>query len=500
VHQNWSSVLLTPFTTEEVSTDHSLLDQQEAELKLEKDLFLKDREYRPSTSQPHFLSSIDSLLAFLNYLRQAPEGTYENLYADAEATAALPREVRLVGKGLSFVVQSEKGRHFPGLRSQPASSSQVVAVKIPRIERREIVNFDPEIEPRCLRAIAWECHVLSHPSIRKCKNIIDIYGITWRQAFTGTSGKRRLLPAIVMEFANEGALSAYFSPANFCLSYPTKMKLILDVAKGLEIIHRHGIIHGDLKAENVLICTEASGELVAKLSDFASAIHDFGPERRVRMPGRSPPWDAPEVRHGTILLSALHKTDIYSFGLLAWRIMLEGQTPFDENTEIQRPLGFDEILQAKDRQAKLSLIQNLKDREDDDLLAKIKDSLSVPDLQKHELSKLLDATIRYRDIDRIDSIQKLLGYFEAITETVIKSETTGQDALGDTGSQQTETRHHLKGANNNRSFKDAHEIWQVDQKFLSSAQDSSRASAGVGAQKTYVSSTFVINTKYMLKN
>ena len=56
------------------------------------------------------------------------------------------------------------------------------------------------------------------------------------------------------------------------LSYHTRWELVLGIAEGLRTLHRHGIIHGDVKAENVLLNIEANCELIAKLADFACPI------------------------------------------------------------------------------------------------------------------------------------------------------------------------------------------------------------------------------------
>lgn len=248
-------------------------------------------------SRPHMISSINSLLDFVNYYSMLPVENMPNLYKDENTSGFLyDPDINIVGRGLSFVVQAEKNYPVPDYLMDRIPSWQgrnskplVAAVKIPRIDKRELLHPNVNIETRCLRAIAWECHVLSHPSIRACRNIIDLFGITWRPAFARNAGKRRLLPALVLEFASEGTLSNIFKSGTFCLTYATKLGLILDVAIGLEVLHRHGIVHGDVKAENVLLTSNSEGELVAKITDFACSIHDFGATGQQRMPGKSPP-------------------------------------------------------------------------------------------------------------------------------------------------------------------------------------------------------------------
>ena len=397
--------LLTPFSTQiGAGEQQPWLPPQIAALEEE---FFKTR--------PHKISSIDSLLSFVDYYFAIPVENIPNLYAEENVSGFLyDPEVSILGMGMSFVVQAEKNYPIPEyiMERVPswqrrASKPSVVAVKVPRIDRRESLHPDENVEKRCLRAIAWECHVLSHPSIRACKNIISMFGLTWRPAFAGKGGKRRLLPSLVLEFASEGNLSNFFKSSTFCLAYTTKLGLVLDIARGLEVLHRHGIIHGDVKAENVLLTFDSDGTLIAKLADFACSIHDFGDTGQQWMPGRSPPWDAPEVRHGSVARSKARKTDIYSFGLLTWRIMLECRTPFDNTLSLKDYSAFEDISKASGLIEKLSLIQNLKGKQDDELLARIKTSIPGHGLNESQVLEFINCTVRFHPKDRLDSIGEI---------------------------------------------------------------------------------------------
>jgi serine/threonine protein kinase len=122
------------------------------------------------------------------------------------------------------------------------------------------------------------------------------------------------------------------------------------------------------------------------------------------MPGRSPPWDAPEVRHGAVARSKAHKTDIYSFGLLTWRIMLECRTPFDNTPGLKEYSAFEDISQASGQIEKMSLVQNLKEKEDDELLTRIKTSVPGHGLNESQVFEFLNCTVRFHPKDRLDSI------------------------------------------------------------------------------------------------
>ena len=53
-----------------------------------------------------------------------------------------------------------------------------------------------------------------------------------------------------------------------------KLQCSFDVAKILQIIHNCGIIHGDIKSENVLIFHHPKRKFIAKLTDFECAVLD----------------------------------------------------------------------------------------------------------------------------------------------------------------------------------------------------------------------------------
>jgi serine/threonine-protein kinase len=115
-------------------------------------------------------------------------------------------------------------------------------------------------------------------------------------------------------------------------SAPTPLKRAIDVlaqvADALECIHSHGIIHGDVKAENMMLCSEPAGTLggqrrkVVRLLDFGLACR-FGVRHEVV--SGSPAYLAPERVTGG---PATVATDIYALGALAY-LLFTRSLPFD---------------------------------------------------------------------------------------------------------------------------------------------------------------------------
>ena len=103
--------------------------------------------------------------------------------------------------------------------------------------------------------------------------------------------------------------------------FPTKVRWLTDVARGLRYLHFHGIIHRDLKPANILLVHTESADgrelIVAKIADFgvssAVGLTTRRTGAKVEQVGTCA-YDAPEVCDDT-LYSAL--SDVYAWGITA---------------------------------------------------------------------------------------------------------------------------------------------------------------------------------------
>ncbi|KAJ5946758.1 hypothetical protein N7454_003597 [Penicillium verhagenii] len=106
-----------------------------------------------------------------------------------------------------------------------------------------------------------------------------------------------------------------------------------DLASGLMALHRCGIVHGDLKADNVVVFSslDRPSLSLAKLSDFGhSILVGSTPKKRSRYLGTTL-YNAPEVafqEDRPIPIEQLHKCDIWAFGLCVWEILADGNSYF----------------------------------------------------------------------------------------------------------------------------------------------------------------------------
>ena len=101
------------------------------------------------------------------------------------------------------------------------------------------------------------------------------------------------------------------------LPWDTRYSICQDVAEGLSALHSCGVVHGDVKTENVLMKKDA--RLIAKVADFSHSKLDTG--EAGRLPGGTSPFNAPEWKE-TLPIAALYKTDVFSYGLLMSNILV----------------------------------------------------------------------------------------------------------------------------------------------------------------------------------
>jgi serine/threonine protein kinase len=104
------------------------------------------------------------------------------------------------------------------------------------------------------------------------------------------------------------------------------ISIALDIAYGLEYVHSQGVIHRDVKPENILF----DEECCAKVVDFGVAFEDVYCNTLEDDPGTYR-WMAPEMCKRK---PYCRKVDVYSFGLVLWELV-SGSIPYEEMTPLQ---------------------------------------------------------------------------------------------------------------------------------------------------------------------
>jgi serine/threonine protein kinase len=176
-----------------------------------------------------------------------------------------------------------------------------------------------------------ELRVLTFSPILVHDNLVTLESL---QLGILSSEPLEICPALCIEHAPYGNLES-FQQKHPHVDWTSRKSLCFDVATGLEALHKHGILHGDVKPSHVLIFDHPERKFIAKLCGFGSSIIDATSDDVVKIKGSSP-FRAPEVEEGSIEVSDLLKTDVFSLGLLIWIILIHGDAfsvfdlPLDE--------------------------------------------------------------------------------------------------------------------------------------------------------------------------
>ncbi|CAB5215428.1 unnamed protein product [Rhizophagus irregularis] len=150
------------------------------------------------------------------------------------------------------------------------------------------------------------------------QNIIKFYGITY-------DGNKWYL---VTEWAEYGNLREFYQNKHD-FELKLKLRISLDIARGLNFLRTVEIIHRDIRAENILITLNETAKLANfKLSRYltGSSINQSQNLERVR-------YCAPELLERAPNYKYDQKCEVYSFGILLWEIA-EKRIPYQGNDDI----------------------------------------------------------------------------------------------------------------------------------------------------------------------
>jgi serine/threonine-protein kinase len=134
--------------------------------------------------------------------------------------------------------------------------------------------------------------------------------------------EKKSRPYIVMEYLEGQTLSELLKNVH-PLPEPDAVKIASRICEALDYMHKNGVIHRDMKPQNIMICNDGS----IRIMDFGIARAQGA--RRLTFVGftptmGTPDYMAPEQVRGS---RGDERTDIYSFGAILYE-MVTGEPPF----------------------------------------------------------------------------------------------------------------------------------------------------------------------------
>src|ERR1700690_691971 len=133
---------------------------------------------------------------------------------------------------------------------------------------------------------------------------------------------------IAMEFLDGKDLGEIVR-AKGAMQWTEARDIVLQICRALRAAHDKGIVHRDMKPENIFLIQREGQPHFVKILDFGIAkvmgLDPNGPRlTRTGMIFGTPEYMAPEQAEGK---EADHRVDIYAVGCIAYHLMT-GQTPF----------------------------------------------------------------------------------------------------------------------------------------------------------------------------
>ena len=201
-----------------------------------------------------------------------------------------------------------------------------------KVLRRDIA--DAEHTARFIQE-AKAAAAIGHPNIVAVSDFGELVVRDGRPAGLGAGGARwggppnprPPVPYFVMEYLTGISLASLLR-AEKTLDPLRAADIVLQCAAGLSAAHAAGVIHRDLKPDNVFLTRSGEREFV-KLLDFGVAkMAGAGRLTRAGMVFGTPHYMSPEQAAGQ---SVDHRADIYALGVILYE-SLAGKVPFEADT------------------------------------------------------------------------------------------------------------------------------------------------------------------------
>lgn len=424
-------------------------------------LKLNDQAEKPiegSVPQEKCSDDFDGYAEFVNYIAQHRIPIFTN-----DVLLLRDTTVSVIGQGGTYIVRTAKlaaplhsraSRPFL-LKASPEALALGEAIESRSVEEgtnvvTKHIDFRNLKQRRAqgrfpaskfLKPFQTEVTILSHPFIREHTAFPSLLGIGLEISPDDAGEMPQLYPYLVMELGRQGSLEQSLRelwyrvleplprpPSHYdlsgtyrqvVLSWGWKMSLVHSICTALCALHHCGVVHGDIKLSNTLALIQENGysridhdrtllftseHRLAQIADFGSSIllSEIPAGAKTRLQSHTPPWNAPEST-SEIGREDLVKTDIYSYGLLFGRVMLQGASPFASEVDLASFLGsglpehdFVEIQKLRDA-----------DKIDEHVYEKIRETGFYSDEELQIIKLVLEKTLRTEIKDRIGTLMPI---------------------------------------------------------------------------------------------
>lgn len=193
---------------------------------------------------------------------------------------------------------------------------KVVAVKQPLVSfTRAKVEVENQVQHEALSSIIQELRILSHPKLKCHPNLPNILGVFFQEE----ENPPGIRPCLLFDLAVSDLEKYLQRMRSQGIPGREMISLCSNVADGICALHSSGLVHGDIKPDNIFLF-HRDGKLTATIGDFGSC----GVSAQTSGVINGTTWySAPEYDRESPYRKHVNQPfrDVYTFGLVVWSVL-----------------------------------------------------------------------------------------------------------------------------------------------------------------------------------